>query len=236
MYKTKVSAICSDNEFLWDAFFSRKKDENDLLICTEAFNNSREILKESDYMLTLVLKVFLDKLLKDTAFSDPQILELGAATGFLSRMLLERYNGRATLVDNNENSYLTFIRNGYDQTQITYLKENVFELNLKEKFDIICSFGLIEHFDNKKEIIDAHTKFLKDNGLAIIIVPLDSILSRVFYELHPELNLGYRELLNKSDMKSIFKDSPLHILSLETTSGYVYDFIGVLCNKRQIVF
>jgi len=40
-----------------------------------------------------------------------------------------------------------------------------------EKFDIVFSFGLIEHFDNPNNILKKHVDLLKLGGLLICIVP-----------------------------------------------------------------
>lgn len=40
-----------------------------------------------------------------------------------------------------------------------------------EKFDIVFSFGLIEHFDNPNRVLEKHVDLLKPGGLLICIVP-----------------------------------------------------------------
>lgn len=40
-----------------------------------------------------------------------------------------------------------------------------------EKFDIVFSFGLIEHFDNPDKVLEKHIELLKPGGLLICIVP-----------------------------------------------------------------
>ncbi len=46
-----------------------------------------------------------------------------------------------------------------------FLKDN------KNKYDIVCSFGFIEHFDDTKDVIKKHLHLLKEGGLLIITIP-----------------------------------------------------------------
>jgi 2-polyprenyl-3-methyl-5-hydroxy-6-metoxy-1,4-benzoquinol methylase len=113
---------------------------------------------------------------------------------------------------------------------ITYLNADLFHLELEEEFDLICSFGLIEHFVEKQAVLAAHKKFAASNANIIILVPLDSPLTRAFLEVHPELNLGYRELLSEKELKRILTRNALHVIRMNISQGYCYDFVGALCH------
>ena len=63
-------------------------------------------------------------------------------------------------------------------------KINFIDFNTEKKFDIVCSFGFIEHFKNWKEIILKHTEILKKDGYIIIETPnFAGIFQRVFHIL-----------------------------------------------------
>jgi hypothetical protein len=72
----------------------------------------------------------------------------------------------------------------------------------------------------------AHKKFVKPGGIILILVPFDTPLTRVFYEVHQELNPGYRELLSKEEFCEILVQSGLEIINTYISHGYVYDIIG----------
>jgi SAM-dependent methyltransferase len=40
-----------------------------------------------------------------------------------------------------------------------------------DKYDLVCSFGFIEHFENFLDIIELHTKVVKEGGLVLISTP-----------------------------------------------------------------
>lgn len=220
------------NQFNWSEYFSQSLSENFLktLNHEKIVNNIRNQLSEDSSLMVFSLGKMMLKLMKGFNFKDPQILELGAATGLLSKWLLVQYGGKGTLVDKSETSYKAFTDKNNDSIlNINYMIKDVFELKLDRVFDIACSFGLVEHFEDKKEIFAAHKNYIKPNGFIIILVPLDSPLTRVFFNVFPELNLGYRELLTRKELIDILKHNQLEILNMETSSDYVYDFIGVLC-------
>ncbi len=236
MYITKESIENKTKIFDWDRFFNQD-NTNKLILdsyCEQTITNVRNHLNEDKSKLSITLSILLKNLLKDIAIGTPEVLELGAATGFATKYLIGRYGGHGVLVDNSEIAYNTykFIHNPLED-KITYLLEDIFSLGLTEKFDIVCSFGLVEHFIDKKAILDIHKKFLTDNGLIVIAVPMDSPLTRTFFEVHPELNLGYRELLTKKELMNILAQADLDIIKIQTSTSYVYDFIAAVCRKSM---
>ncbi|TGV00987.1 class I SAM-dependent methyltransferase, partial [Mesorhizobium sp. M00.F.Ca.ET.186.01.1.1] len=103
---------------------------------------------------------------------EPRVLELGAGTGFLTRLLLTMYQGSGVLVDNCQTSFDAYNQVAHNHAdRITYLLEDLFTLKLTETFDLVCSFGLIEHFKEKAEILSIHKQFCKEDGYLILIVP-----------------------------------------------------------------
>jgi len=56
-----------------------------------------------------------------------------------------------------------------------------------EKYDIVCSFGFIEHFLNYEEVFWDHIKLLKNNGILIIQFP--NFRGLVQYSLHKFFDL-----------------------------------------------
>ncbi|WP_167345593.1 SAM-dependent methyltransferase [Paenibacillus riograndensis] len=195
------------------------------------FHNVRDLLSENAHLLALVLGDVLRKLLKGIQVQpQPRILELGAGTGFLTRLLLTMYGGSGVLVDNCRTSFDAYSRiKEKNEDRITYRLEDIFALKVPEPFDIVCSFGLIEHFQEKQEILSIHKEHCRPDGHMILIVPMDSFLTRAYYEVHPEINLGYRELLTKKTALEQIQTSGLQPVRAEVSQGYVYDFLTVLC-------
>jgi 2-polyprenyl-3-methyl-5-hydroxy-6-metoxy-1,4-benzoquinol methylase len=63
-------------------------------------------------------------------------------------------------------------------------KKNFFELNNEDTYNIVCSFGFIEHFENWPEIILKHTSLLKNDGYLIITTPnFAGFFQKIFHVL-----------------------------------------------------
>jgi len=54
---------------------------------------------------------------------------------------------------------------------INIIEADLFTYQPAEKFDMVLSFGLIEHFNDTKFIINEHLKFLKPGGTLFITLP-----------------------------------------------------------------
>ncbi|WP_019912678.1 SAM-dependent methyltransferase [Paenibacillus sp. HW567] len=218
--------------FNWDEYFMKLKNGEAPAFDVESyFYNVRGLLSENAHLLALVLGNVLRKLLRGIQIQpEPRILELGAGTGFLTRLLLTMYGGSGALVDNCRTSFEAYNRiKDKSENRITYQLEDLFALKVAEPFDLVCSFGLIEHFKEKQEILSIHKEHCHPDGYLILIVPMDSFLTRVYYEVHPEINLGYRELLTKKTALEQIQTSGLQPIRAEVSQGYVYDFLTVLC-------
>jgi SAM-dependent methyltransferase len=219
--------------FDWDKYFSQKyKDEIlEQMDYKKIVLNLRSHLQENKFKMAFTLGRVLRVLLKDLNINkNPGILELGAATGFLTRWLISQYGGTGVLVDKSKASYnaYTLVKDNIKK-YITYLNKDFFTLELAGTFDLICSFGLIEHFLDKSAVLAVHKKFLASNGFIIILVPMDSPLTRSFLEVHLELNLGYRELLTEKSLKCLLMQNGMEVIKTQISKGYVYDFVGAVC-------
>jgi 2-polyprenyl-3-methyl-5-hydroxy-6-metoxy-1,4-benzoquinol methylase len=86
---------------------------------------------------------------------------------------------------------------------------------LKNSFDFVFSYGLIEHFTDTAAAIRASTAFLKQDGLAITIVPnmvgfigfLQKLLDRNVYNIHM--------LLDREKLRASHEAAGLEIIRCE---------------------
>ena len=232
MYKTNIYKQAENGNFDWETYFTPESTEKlfTRLDFPQVFSRLREHLKENKFRLAFALNRVMTRLLEGMSPHRPRILELGAATGFLGRWLMRQYGGTGILVDNSKASYHAYTLVEDDiKENITYLNVDLFTLELQERFDLVCSFGLIEHFEDKQAVLDIHKKFVTPDGIMVILVPLDTPLTRAFLEVHPELNLGYRELLTEKEFTRILAQHGLRVTRAQVSKGYVYDFIGAVC-------
>lgn len=237
MSKTRVSGNPSGEggEFFdWSSYFDRHKagpvHEADPRKLVEL---ARGHLREDQNLMGFVFSRLMRTLLKGLDIPpSPKILELGAATGYLGRWLSTYFGGDVTLVDKGDTSYAAFrekTANDKTAAAIEYLREDIFQLSLEAEYHLVGSFGLIEHFSDKAEVLKAHNRFLAPGGLVIILVPTETPLTRVFLDIHPELNQGYRELLTERALRRILAENRMNPLKVISSQGYVYDFCAAVC-------
>ncbi len=236
MYLTDVFRNDSNEDFDWETYFSRGPSHDIIkqMDPLRIISRVRAHLKENHFQMAFALSRLMRVLLKGVQINAPRILELGAATGFLTRWLLSQYGGSGVLVDKSEASSRAYgaLKDNLKK-HITFLNQDLFLLELEANFDLVCSFGLIEHFLDKKAVLAAHKKFVGPQGMILILVPLDSPLTRVFLEVHPELNLGYRELLTEREFCKSLTENGFRLVRTAVSQGYCYDFVGALCQKKE---
>lgn len=238
MYLTKNLATGRESDFDWESYFVNKRGDT----LTEdqesaiAFSETRQHLRENQVLFGFIFHRFMKALLAPVSLKKGlRTLELGAATGFLSRWLYEQYCAHSTLVDRSEQAYNTFlVHNQPSAYSFEYLRADIFQLQLQVNYDVVCSFGVIEHFPEKKEILDIHKRFLVPGGYVLVIVPFDSPLTRAFYEINFELNQGYRELLTEKEFLATLQAEELTTVQVVRSQGYVYDIIGALCTVNNV--
>lgn len=100
-------------------------------------------------------------------------LEIGAGTGYISKLLAQKYKLDLTLIDNNREAHRMFQR---VTGKGNYIIADAFSFEPDERFDIVFSDGLIEHFyrPERLEMISVHRNLAKMDGYVIISVPKKS--------------------------------------------------------------
>lgn len=130
---------------------------------------------------SMSLKTFKNIIKKfDIKFDELTILDFGAGTGETSLYLLNEYNIKnLTAIDYSKKRIDSFIKESSLFDNVTVLNEdvNLFlenNKNLRNTFDVIISFEIIEHLSNPIEIIKELKKLLKVNGKLIGTIPLQN--------------------------------------------------------------
>jgi SAM-dependent methyltransferase len=73
--------------------------------------------------------------------------------------------------------------------------EDVRAFTAEEKFSVVCSFGLIEHFENWAGIVSKHVELCKPGGYVIITAPnFRGWCQKLMHQLADPENLSYHNL------------------------------------------
>lgn len=178
-------------------------------------------------------------LLKNVNLQNPnlKILELGSGSGINSLTMAKILKAKAiTLVDYNELAIdisQQVLKNA--AMHIKFLNNNILYLNLTEKFDIVHSEGLIEHFYGKDRMLafQKHVDFCKEGGFIIIFVPYKSIQYNVFKWLYARRGrwIWDEEPFSKQELYKLCKYFDLKILK-EYISPLIHE-IGILAKRSR---
>jgi SAM-dependent methyltransferase len=143
----------TDRDF-WKAFWESKKD----LI----------FYIKPDY----VFGDILGKIIAENGYKNA--IELGGFPGYYSIYLKKYKHIDTTLFDYYIHQGLIkqlLEKNGLKEGDINIIEADLFNYTPKEKYDMVLSFGLIEHFSDTKAIIQTHLQFLRPGGALFITLP-----------------------------------------------------------------
>jgi SAM-dependent methyltransferase len=114
----------------------------------------------------------LGKIIKDT--NAKTAVELGGFPGYYA-VYLKKYKGlNTTLLDyfiHRDLINKLLFANDLKEDDINIIEADLFAYKPEALYDIVLSFGLVEHFNDTKFIIGEHLKFLKSGGTLFITLP-----------------------------------------------------------------
>jgi len=119
----------------------------------------------------------LTRIIKPYIKSNSKIIEVGCAPGNslikISRLFKLQPYGVEYTKRGVETTRDNFKRNNFDPKNIFYADffSKKFQKENQDKYDIVSSFGFIEHFDDASKVIDSHLNILKKGGTLIISIP-----------------------------------------------------------------
>jgi cyclopropane fatty-acyl-phospholipid synthase-like methyltransferase len=174
-----------------------------------------------------VFKIY-QKFLNQLKIKNPKIIELGCGSGELTARIIKNYGGSATLLDNSKEAiFLASKKFEKYGIKVKLLKKDLFKFKPKEKFDIVHSEGLIEHFldEKQRKIIDAHKKHVKKDGYIIISIPRPAWYYKITKWILEKTNkwpFGFENAMNKYELKKALENCGLKVL--ETFEHHRYSF------------
>ena len=89
------------------------------------------------------------------------------------------------------------------------LNEDIFKTSLtKESFDIVFSYGFLEHFQDSENIIKTHWDLIKKGGYMILIVPnFKNSINYLVQRLIDKENIKKHKLISAKNLKEYFNNS-----------------------------
>jgi 2-polyprenyl-3-methyl-5-hydroxy-6-metoxy-1,4-benzoquinol methylase len=132
-----------------------------------------------------------------------EVLEVGCAPGKWLAFMATEFGLKPSGIEYSEAGMKATIKNfqllGLTSGRIQ--TGDFFQLETDRQFDVVMSFGFIEHFTNVDEVVELHMKWLKPGGTLILGVPnfhgiyyfLQKMLDRTILDKHnlDVMRLGY---------------------------------------------
>jgi 2-polyprenyl-3-methyl-5-hydroxy-6-metoxy-1,4-benzoquinol methylase len=169
--------------------------------------------------LDLLFKKYLQK-------GNKKILEIGCAKAKKLIYFAKEFYYDIYGIDYSENGVESATENlRRAGVKGTILCEDIFETSLEENsFDIVYSMGLIEHFEDPTDIIDAHIKLVKKGGIVIITIPNYNINS-IYFHLSRIVGID-KKLLDTHNVDLMIKKNMINILKKKNLKILMIDYFG----------
>lgn len=148
-------------------------------------------------------------------------IELGGFPGYYAIFLYKYFGLRTTLFDFYVHKPVlkeVLNTNQLTENDIDVIEGDLFNYKPKDQHDLVLSCGLIEHFNDTKDIIARHLQFLKPGGTLFITLPnftgVNGWVQRKYdianYEKHnissmnPQLLAGYCKELELKNVEAFY--------------------------------
>jgi 2-polyprenyl-3-methyl-5-hydroxy-6-metoxy-1,4-benzoquinol methylase len=152
-----------------------------------------------------------------------RVAEIGGFPGKLSTYFITNKNCELTIVDffiKEEIIRKVEAVNNLQDNSIKFIKGDFVNDAFTETFDVVCSFGFLEHFTNTEEIIEKHLSLLRPNGHLLITIPNFRGINGLVQWLFD------RENLKKHNLKAMNTKKLKYILSEQKVKSYEIGYFG----------
>jgi cyclopropane fatty-acyl-phospholipid synthase-like methyltransferase len=186
------------------------------------WNRYHKRTRISQRFLWTIWRAYAD-LLRGIHFQEPiKIIELGCGTGYNTLQMTQLFQvAKVTLVDFNS-SVLNDAQRRLSclNCEKEFLLRDLFNLDLNEKYHIVHSQGLLEHYtpDEQRRLICLHRDLLTPNGITVILVPTPNLPYRLWRGFLEKLNLWIypdETAISKEEFKTVLESSGLQILKMK---------------------
>ena len=160
----------------------------------------------------------------------PSILDVGAGFGtFCVEAKKSKFFSQVTAIEPSENGYKNCIKN-----DINAYCSTIEEINIKKKFDIVCSFEVIEHLFSVKNYFKKLKKLIKPNGILIVTCPNGNGFD-VRFLLKESNTIDHEHLnyFNPESMKIVLEKVNLKLIEISTPGELDVDIVNNFFLKKK---
>jgi cyclopropane fatty-acyl-phospholipid synthase-like methyltransferase len=164
-------------------------------------------------------KYLLDKVVPFLRpYSHKAWIELGCSPGRMSAFLYQRVPFIPFGVDFSPRAdlYVDAMAHVRGEDAVLY-KCDLREFRPREPFDVVASFGLVDHFSDPQEILDHHYRLCKDGGLIVVTIPHLRYLQWLYHFLFDRRDLSRHniEMMHFETFEIFARRKNLNVLCLD---------------------
>ncbi len=139
------------------------------------------------------------------------ILELGAGTGLCAKYLSEKTQAAITLLDRDPN-LVEILKVRFPNFDI--VKKDLFKFKTRQKWDLVYSLGVIEHFSSQQRIQALKIHRHLSRKFILISVPTDSFIQKnILYPIYTKY-IGPYKMYQPQEMINEIKQAELKIIKV----------------------
>jgi 2-polyprenyl-3-methyl-5-hydroxy-6-metoxy-1,4-benzoquinol methylase len=162
------------------------------------------------------------------------LLELGCAPATLLTRLAERLGAVPHGVDYTAEgvaaSRAAFARGGFDPGRVFLADvfDPAFRAAHAARYDAVCSFGFVEHFEQPRDVVRLHLELLRPGGLLVVSAPqFSGVNLRLMRLLQPEAVAEHElSILHLEGFREVFAGLGLQTLACEQVGAFTLRLQG----------
>ena len=161
-------------------------------------------------------------------------IELGGFPGYYAVFLKKYFKLDVTLLDYFVHQPVTnalLQANNLKESDVHIIETDLFNHTEEQKYDLVLSCGLIEHFNDTRDIIQRHIDFVKPGGTLLITLPNFRALNGWFQKSFDKDNYDKHNIacMDPQLLAKICRDAGLEVIQ----SRYFGHFSLWLENEKQ---
>ena len=205
-------------------------------------NGKYKILhKLNPIRLKYIKEIIKKNNINSKSLNNLSLLDLGCGGGLICEPL-SRLGIKVTGIDFvKENIKIAKDHAKKSDLRINYVYQDLENLKIKKKFDIILMLEVIEHLDDFKRIINTNMNLLKPNGKLILSTINRTFLSKIFailiaeniLKIIPKNTHSYEKLIKPEELIDFLNNNGFKVID---TTGLIFNPISRewLLNKNNL--
>jgi SAM-dependent methyltransferase len=210
-----------ENHFDWDLYY-RFKDERERYWREQLDRDAAFRQVASEHFAAFQRSIEVTLSLLDSTPS-PSALDIGLSSEQLDRAILKRTRGTVAVLDVQPEAARSYERafGGRGSFVLGDVITFAQDAANAERYDLVYSVGLLEHFPDKADILGAHVSLARPGGLILIYVPIDSPANRALTGQAADWeNFGHRELTTPDELHQTCLGADLDIVRSEAVGFF----------------